>query len=323
MVFFVLSGFLVGGSVLAARQKGTWSWSGYALRRMARLWMVLIPALLLTLLWDTLGSHAGMAGYLGQYRDLYHSGPSVQSPADLRPLTLLGNALFLQTIAVNCFGTNGPLWSLANEFWYYLLFPLLVGAVLEKKLPAKAACLGLSLLLLLWLPTGILWGGVVWVLGVGAFLLAQNQKLQCRLRSPVWLVGSILLVSCLLAAIRYKQFENVGDLMLGGGVALLVASLAVHRSAPGIYSKAASASAEFSYTLYLVHFPLLSFLFFTLFKGQQLQPGLPGCLWFAGLATVVLAYAAGIWWCFERNTDRLRKALEKTGFFGLHENPSS
>ncbi len=68
MVFFVMSGFLVGGSVISAHQKGSWSWSSYALRRMTRLWLVLIPALLLTLCWETLGRQISPAGYQGEYR---------------------------------------------------------------------------------------------------------------------------------------------------------------------------------------------------------------------------------------------------------------
>jgi len=47
MIFFVLSGFLVGGSVLRGRMDGTWSWSLYSTNRLTRLWVVLIPALLL------------------------------------------------------------------------------------------------------------------------------------------------------------------------------------------------------------------------------------------------------------------------------------
>lgn len=39
MIFFVLSGFLVGGSVLRGRMDGTWSWSLYATNRLTRLWM--------------------------------------------------------------------------------------------------------------------------------------------------------------------------------------------------------------------------------------------------------------------------------------------
>ncbi len=34
MIFFVLSGFLVGGSVVVAMRKGNWTWNGYLLRRL-------------------------------------------------------------------------------------------------------------------------------------------------------------------------------------------------------------------------------------------------------------------------------------------------
>jgi peptidoglycan/LPS O-acetylase OafA/YrhL len=36
--------------------------------------------------------------------------------------TFVGNLLQLQTIVVSSLGSNGPLWSLANEWWYYVLF---------------------------------------------------------------------------------------------------------------------------------------------------------------------------------------------------------
>ena len=49
IVFFVLSGFLVGGSVIEKFEKGTWSWKKYLTQRLARLWIVLIPSLLFTL----------------------------------------------------------------------------------------------------------------------------------------------------------------------------------------------------------------------------------------------------------------------------------
>ena len=42
----------------------------------------------------------------------------------LAPHILFSNIFFLQGIYTPTFGTDGALWSLANEFWYYLLFPL-------------------------------------------------------------------------------------------------------------------------------------------------------------------------------------------------------
>ena len=55
MIFFALSGFLVGGSVIRGRMEGKWSWSAYFAMRLTRLWIVLIPALLLGAIWDHSG----------------------------------------------------------------------------------------------------------------------------------------------------------------------------------------------------------------------------------------------------------------------------
>jgi peptidoglycan/LPS O-acetylase OafA/YrhL len=55
MVFFVLSGFLVGGVVLRGRMDGEFSWGLYATNRLTRLWVVLIPVLLLGAVWDHFG----------------------------------------------------------------------------------------------------------------------------------------------------------------------------------------------------------------------------------------------------------------------------
>ena len=57
MVFFVLSGFLVGGSTIRVIKSNSWTWKEYLLQRLTRMWMVLIPALVLGLL-DNLGLFA-------------------------------------------------------------------------------------------------------------------------------------------------------------------------------------------------------------------------------------------------------------------------
>jgi peptidoglycan/LPS O-acetylase OafA/YrhL len=55
MVFFVVSGFLVGSGTLNACRTGRWNWPNYITARTVRLYVVLVPGLLLTLLWDQLG----------------------------------------------------------------------------------------------------------------------------------------------------------------------------------------------------------------------------------------------------------------------------
>ena len=111
MVFFVLSGFLVGGAVVSRGQCKQWSWTEYVITRITRLWIVLIPALLLTVIWDNLGiAITGSSFYAGGMSEAYSSGPTIDS-SQYKLASFLGNVAFLQTIAVPTFGSNGPLWS--------------------------------------------------------------------------------------------------------------------------------------------------------------------------------------------------------------------
>jgi peptidoglycan/LPS O-acetylase OafA/YrhL len=43
IVFFVLSGYFIGGTVFRSVERNQWAWSSYLLRRLVRLWTVLIP----------------------------------------------------------------------------------------------------------------------------------------------------------------------------------------------------------------------------------------------------------------------------------------
>jgi peptidoglycan/LPS O-acetylase OafA/YrhL len=55
IIFFVLSGYLVGGSAIRDMRNNRWSWSRYLVQRATRLWIVLLPALLLGVAVDHLG----------------------------------------------------------------------------------------------------------------------------------------------------------------------------------------------------------------------------------------------------------------------------
>ena len=135
VVFFVLSGYLVGGSVLRAVRVGTWTWKDYLLKRLTRLWVPLIPGLIIGVILDRLGYRIFGQG------SIYHNPPGIDllTAVDLARRVgvrvFLGNAFFLQGILVPHLGTNVSLWSLADEFWYYIIFPLSVLAVTAGRSP--------------------------------------------------------------------------------------------------------------------------------------------------------------------------------------------
>ena len=132
MVFFVLSGLLVGRSCVAAVKDNRWTWGHYLLRRLTRLYVVLLPALLLTVAWDEWGIRLFRA--TGVYSAL-PSDSFILPQSIIHNLSwsiFAGNIAFLMTVVVPPLGSNGPLWSLSNEFWYYILFPFLAVGIMRR-----------------------------------------------------------------------------------------------------------------------------------------------------------------------------------------------
>ena len=66
-------------------------------------------------------------------------------------------------------GSNGPLWSLANEFWYYIMFPfMLVGLIGRKWGPRRIVMGAIGISLAVLLPTEMVLLGAIWVAGAVA-----------------------------------------------------------------------------------------------------------------------------------------------------------
>jgi peptidoglycan/LPS O-acetylase OafA/YrhL len=179
----------------------------------------------------------------------------------------------------------------------------------------------LAVAALVWLPGAILRGGLVWLLGAGVFVIIQKERVKKWTAHPLSIAGGGLLALGLLAASRMGRLGGANDLLLGLGFAALMAGLAARSELSAFrfplfqwYARLSAGLSEFSYTLYLVHFPVLAFFFYVALQGRQMAPGPGGALWFAGILAAVLIYAAGIYWCFERNTDRIRKQVEQLMF---------
>lgn len=305
VVFFVLSGFLVGGAVVTSVEKGRWRWTDYLVARMTRLWIVLVPALLLTALWDHLGSAlTGSSFYSGGMGNIYNSGP-LNDPSQYSVETFVGNLAFLQTIAVPTFGSNGPLWSLANEFWYYLLFPLLYYPIAGKgSVKATVASLVLALAICAVLPGWLLTAGLIWLFGVAAFVVSGKVRL-----APIYRHGLVVLSGAIVAAtLVFNRIWGIsfGDFILGAVVAVMLVPLS-RASLPRPIANLSHLGAEFSYTLYLTHFPLAAFVACFALHNQRIAPSLASAGVFAGMLTLAIVYAYAVYLLFERRTPAVRR----------------
>jgi peptidoglycan/LPS O-acetylase OafA/YrhL len=321
VIFFVLSGFLVGGSVLSQVRTQRWSWGRYASRRLTRLWVVLVPALALTALWDWAGQKlGGAAGYSGAFAALHCSGPTSAAPADHTSATAVGNLLFLQTVWVDVFGSNGPLWSLANEFWYYVLFPLGVLSVRGRTGKERGVSLALGASLAWMLPGELICAGLTWLMGCAvAVISTPSPGLNFLRRRATAAVLTGLLLSSLAGHVLHHWLGADGLIGLWFA-ALLPFLLSQSRPESPRVVRLATVAGELSYTLYLTHFPFLAFVAWHAGAPPRLQPDASGLIVFAFFLLVTLAYAGAIWWIFERNTDRIRNRLES---WLLPSSPSS
>lgn len=251
MVFFVISGWLVGGSLLNKfGQPG--AVTNYAIDRVTRLWTVLIPTFGLTLLFGL-----GTGVLLPDYFDFW-------SANKFSALTLGGNLLGLQPVALSNFGGNYALWSLANETWYYVLFPLLVLLFTAHRNTARIASGAAIALLAAVLPIDILLYFSIWLLGV-AF---SRVRIDCGAGARcAWLM-------LLVAVFSYSRLTGDNDAFDRTTLAMdLVCSLMLLALLSSLQFKAQPTSkllrpmartgklfADFSFSLYVLHVPLIFLL---------------------------------------------------------------
>ncbi len=314
IVFFVLSGYLVGGSVLRSVRTGSWSWRAYLLARMSRLYVVLLPALLLGGALDWLGMHtAGTEAVYSGNSGMHALTINVHST--LTWPTLAANGLFLQTIKLPglghhpepTFGSNGALWSLSYEFWYYLAFPVLVLLLGTSRSWQMRAISCLSLLAWGWfVGWSIALLGLTWLMGaLITFLPAFPARRPWTRRLAIVLALAVLGAGLVLS----KLLDSLSaDLVLGLAVTAMIWVTLKCATAPlpAFYVHAARRAAHSSYTLYLVHLPLLIFLKATLHLPRA-YPGWHVYLVAAGVLTAILLYAQLVYEAFEKNTDRVRR----------------
>ena len=159
------------------------------------------------------------------------------------------------------------------------------------------------------LPTELLIYGLIWMLGVAIFVLHSRVTLTRSYRNILLaLTGSLF-----AAALTFSRTRNldVGDFAIGVTFAAMLLPLSQLRRTSSIVTKLSRAGAEFSYTLYLVHFPIVAFLACYLLDNRRLMPSLWSATIFAGLLSIVILYAYGIYFLFERNTRAAKQAISQ------------
>ena len=306
LVFFVISGWLVGGSLLNKMgQPGVMA--NYAIDRATRLWTVLIPTFGLTLVFG-LGTGVLLPGSI-----------DFSAANEFSALSFIGNLLGLQRVVLSDFGGNYALWSLANETWYYVLFPLLVLLFTTRRTSSRLACGAALALAAVVLPVEIILYFAIWLLGV-AF---SRVRIECGAGMRyLWLLP--LAAASVYFRLtgdndRFDQTTLGMDLFLSVMFLMLLSSLQF-KAAPTSkvarpLARIGNFFAEFSFSLYVLHLPLIFLLkhvALTQFGLRQLSPSEPlhFAVYLGMLATLLLgAYLSYL--LFERHTYRIRRLAKE------------
>jgi len=308
IAFFVLSGYLIGNSVLRSMQNSVWSWRTYMKNRLTRLWVVLIPALLLTCAWDIWGVHRfGTTNiYLGG------RGQTVVLGAVASRLTLpafCGNLFFVQTILVPTFGSNVALWSLSYEFWFYILFPVLATVVMKNNWVDRLWFLIATALILFFIGWPILGGFVLWMLGVGVSFIPPTVSRPGKRLVLAVAVLVLMLSLGVTKAVSMPKFP--ANLILASGFSGLLYAALNHRSGnvSKLYIRVANWLSRSSYSLYLAHVPFLVFLAAML--RAPWRSDMRHNVLFGVIMMATLVYANLVYFGFEAHTSRVRKIVDR------------
>ncbi len=304
LVFFLISGWLVGGSLLGKLGQPQ-AIASYAIDRVSRLWTVLLPTFGLMLLFGLL------TGALDP------GGVDFASTNDFSATVLAGNLVGLQTVTLPEFGGNYALWSLANETWYYLMFPLLVAGA-GGGAWRRAASLALLLAIALLLPFPIVLYFLTWLLGA----IAARVRIVCgtpfRLAAAAAAAGAAVYVRVAginddMNAATFNQ-----DILCSLAFLLCLASLP-QRIDPASrllvrVRRIGDFFAAFSFTLYVLHLPLIGLMRHgarLLFGSDRLSPLAPlHYAVYAGMLGLLLLLSWLAWWAFESRTPQVRRRLK-------------
>jgi peptidoglycan/LPS O-acetylase OafA/YrhL len=301
LVFFLISGWLVGGSLLNKLGQPE-ALTLYAIDRVTRLWTVLMPTFVLILAFGILNG------------TLDPRTPDFSASNPYSWVTLAGNLVGLQNVSVPEFGDNYPLWSLANESWYYLMFPVLVLG-LKSRGGARALALGFLLATALLLPTHISVYFLIWLMGAAA----SRLRLDCGAGTRLALLSALALLSVVFRLkgsnddLSLASFPQ--DLALSVLFLLFLCSTVVKTDpASRLTNRArrlANLFSDFSFTLYVVHIPvlgMLGWLGLQFYGSRQLDPhALSSLVIYGAMLAAVVLFAYGFYRLFEARTYQVRR----------------
>ena len=251
VLFFVLSGFLVGGQILESKARGLFDPWTYFINRFVRIYIVFIPALVLAFGLDQIGANF-LAG-TSAHKDLLEGWSDFSFPCYLACLQGVACAAHV----------NPPFWSLGYEWLIYLLAPAVFGILFSPFSYIVRLCLiallaGVFLSVLAVLPNQSALGGIwkwlfIWFLGAAAYWTVNSRCLP----TAAGIVGIFWVALAFLLACSRIVPLFASDCIIAVGLALTISSRLILLWR--LFPRGSANLAGFSYSLYAIHLPIVVF----------------------------------------------------------------
>jgi peptidoglycan/LPS O-acetylase OafA/YrhL len=257
-IFFVISGYCIhrGGALRLAKNPDYRLDTGnFWVRRFARIYPVLLAALVLTLALDWISL---------QLPPVNHKIREIGLQA------FLVNLFSLQGVAGKTYGSNGALWTLSLEVQFYAIYPLLFA--LRRRLGmtsvlAIVAVINVASAYVLERHDIQFFTSYWFSWTLGAWIADAKARTAPDARSSAWLyvlAAAFIALGC--AAFHFGQYGAFQLWAVGFAFYLYKALERPHADTPGV--RLLSRFGDFSFSLYLIHLPIFVLLSSILFRSS-------------------------------------------------------
>ena len=265
MIFFLLSGYLITASIIGnIKYNEKFDYIAYLKARVIRIYPPLIGAILLVLFCWALIHGLNLPGkfYYGISTDTL----VVRDSFNLKPRDIL-LALAMRNGMLQA---DGPLWSLSLEFILYVIAMFTTLAIVAKTLASRLAWITIAILVFVYgmtLNTQFSFFALVWLGGsLSAIANSMNKLDKVTFYGRTSII--ITLVSLFVLAIvnpRLISVQNINPLS-NTIVRILFCFLYLYlmfmtNILDGIKSEFFIKSVSYSYSLYIIHFPILLLIY--------------------------------------------------------------
>jgi peptidoglycan/LPS O-acetylase OafA/YrhL len=310
VLFFVVSGFLVGGSIWEQMKQRRFKTASYLLSRFTRIYLVYIPALMVVGVITVVGVTFLADTRLFAERPLFPSGVSAGWTLEQIPCHLLS----VQGVLCGAWGADPPLWSLGFEWTFYLLAPAAFAAILAPMQNVARIMWSVALVSIIYVLHRInasfdQWFAI-WLLGVVASVVARRWLVPL----PAALAGLALCFIAMILSRTKFLLPDTTDAMVAIGLTLALSCRTLIEW--NFSSRTIDRGARFSYSLYLVHLPLCILVGamlerFAGWPATLVQPDGRGIAAFAAMVSIALLTSWLFACCTEDYTAEVRRRLAR------------